>query len=89
MSKHVRLLTGHEVESMSEEWLAKLADNQSTYKHGVIRILPDGWLYPAASPRFLNRIQSFKVIFFYIFTEENCCEWLAGWVVVVCFALTL
>ncbi|KAK4320237.1 hypothetical protein Pmani_008888 [Petrolisthes manimaculis] len=59
MSKQ-RLLTGHEVEPMSEEWLTKMAQEQSTYEHGVVRILPDGWLYPGTTPRFLNRIQSFK-----------------------------
>ncbi|KAK3894513.1 hypothetical protein Pcinc_001766 [Petrolisthes cinctipes] len=33
---------------------------QSTFTHGLVRILPDGWLYPATTPRFFNRIQSFK-----------------------------
>ncbi|KAK4307670.1 hypothetical protein Pmani_020579 [Petrolisthes manimaculis] len=61
MSKQ-RLLTGHEVKPMSEEWLTKMAEEQSTYKHGVVRILPDGWLYPGTTPRFLNRIQSFKIV---------------------------
>lgn len=61
MSKQ-RLLTGHEVEPMSEEWLAKTAENHETFKHGVIRILPDGWLFPGTTPRFLNRLQNFKVI---------------------------
>ncbi|KAK4288844.1 hypothetical protein Pmani_038157 [Petrolisthes manimaculis] len=54
------LLTGHDVEPMSEEWLTKMAEEQSTFRHGVVRILPDGWLYPSNTPRFLNRIQSFK-----------------------------
>ncbi|KAK3884942.1 hypothetical protein Pcinc_010785 [Petrolisthes cinctipes] len=59
MSKQ-RLLTGHEVEPMSEEWLTKMAEEQSTFTHGVVRILPDGWLCPGTTPCFLNRIQSFK-----------------------------
>lgn len=54
-------MTGHDYEPMSEEWMAKKAETHKRYKHGVIRILPDGWLYPGTTPRFLNRIQSFKV----------------------------
>ncbi|KAK3871144.1 hypothetical protein Pcinc_023706 [Petrolisthes cinctipes] len=59
MSKE-RLLTGQEVEHMSEAWLTKMAEEQSNFTHGVVRILPDGWLYPGTTPRFLNRIQSVK-----------------------------
>lgn len=60
MSKQ-RLLTGHEVEPMSEEWLAKMAETHATFNHGIVRILPDGWLFPGTTPRFLNRVQSFNV----------------------------
>ncbi|KAK4320406.1 hypothetical protein Pmani_008715 [Petrolisthes manimaculis] len=59
MSKQ-RLLTGHEVEPMSEEWFTKKAQGHSTFTHGIVRILPDGWLYPGTTPRFLDRIQSVK-----------------------------
>ncbi|KAK3887240.1 hypothetical protein Pcinc_008636 [Petrolisthes cinctipes] len=37
-----------------------MAEEQSTFTHGVVRIFPDGLLYPGTTPRFLNRIQSFK-----------------------------
>ncbi|KAK3861684.1 hypothetical protein Pcinc_032381 [Petrolisthes cinctipes] len=58
MSKK-RLLSGHEYEPMSEEFRARMRKDQEAFSDTVLRILPEGWLYPGAAPKFLDKIQSF------------------------------
>ncbi|KAK4303106.1 hypothetical protein Pmani_024850, partial [Petrolisthes manimaculis] len=58
MSKK-RLLSGHEYEPMSEEWRARMRKDQEAYSDTILRVLPDGWLYPGAAPKFLDKIQNF------------------------------
>ncbi|XP_042240620.1 sulfotransferase 1E1-like isoform X2 [Homarus americanus] len=55
-----RLRSGHEVVPMSEEWLTRLEKDQKMYKQGMIRLMPDGWLYPTAFINFADRIYNFE-----------------------------
>ncbi|XP_069192661.1 sulfotransferase 1E1-like isoform X2 [Procambarus clarkii] len=55
-----QLASGHEVEAMSEEWLAKMEKEQTLYNHGMVRLLPGGWLYPASYLEYADRIYNFK-----------------------------
>lgn len=57
MSK--RLLTGHEVEEVSEKELKELG--LDIFLHGMVRVKPEGWLYPATTPTYLDRIYNMKV----------------------------
>ncbi|XP_045111116.1 sulfotransferase 1A1-like isoform X2 [Portunus trituberculatus] len=55
------LISGHEVVTMDDEWLERIRKHQSMqYKHGVVRLMPEGWLYPATSAIFLDKLQTFE-----------------------------
>ncbi|XP_050718718.1 sulfotransferase 1A1-like [Eriocheir sinensis] len=56
MSK--RLLSGHEVEELTEE--ERKAINFDGFIHGIVRLKPDGWLYPGTAPAFLDRIYNME-----------------------------
>ncbi|XP_071533392.1 sulfotransferase 1A1-like [Panulirus ornatus] len=56
----VRLRSGHVVEPVSEEWLAKMEKIQKLYNHGMVRLIPDGWLYPTVFTNFADKIYNFK-----------------------------
>ena len=58
MSK--RLLSGHEVEKVSDEEQKELS--LDVYLHGLVRIKPEGWLYPATAPKYLDRIHKMEVL---------------------------
>ncbi|KAK3862986.1 hypothetical protein Pcinc_031191 [Petrolisthes cinctipes] len=45
---------------MSEEWLARREKNYVSFNSGMVRILPEGWMYPATAPIYLNTIQDFQ-----------------------------
>ncbi|XP_069944425.1 sulfotransferase 1A1 [Cherax quadricarinatus] len=55
-----RLASGHEVVHMSEEWLARMGQDQTLYNNGMVRLLPDGWLYPTLFTEYAERIYNFK-----------------------------
>lgn len=57
MSK--RLLSGHEVEEVSLEEVKEL--DLDICIHGMVRIKPEGWVYPGTAPAFLDRIHNMKV----------------------------
>lgn len=54
-----KLLSGHEVEEVSEKDLKEWGFDM--FLHGMIRIKPDGWLYPTTTTRYLNRIYTMEV----------------------------
>lgn len=54
-----RLLSGHEVEKATEEVVTNT--KMIPFLHGMVRILPEGWLYPGTAPTFLDKIQTMKV----------------------------
>ncbi|XP_069168142.1 sulfotransferase 1A1 [Procambarus clarkii] len=58
MSK--QLASGHEVVAMSEEWLARMEQEQTLYEQGMVRLLPDGWLLPTAFTQYADNIYNFK-----------------------------
>ncbi|KAK3865768.1 hypothetical protein Pcinc_028652 [Petrolisthes cinctipes] len=60
MDKKRKLLTGHEVEDMSEEWQAKVGNDMEPLPGGFVKIMPGGWIYPGRAPFFLDKIQSFQ-----------------------------
>ncbi|KAK8405092.1 hypothetical protein O3P69_001582 [Scylla paramamosain] len=43
-----QLLSGHKVEQASEEVVKNM--KILSFIHGVVRILPEGWLYPGTAP---------------------------------------
>ncbi|MPD05315.1 Estrogen sulfotransferase [Portunus trituberculatus] len=53
-----QLLSGHKVEQASEEVVKNM--KILPFIHGVVRILPEGWLYPGTAPTFIDRIHSVK-----------------------------
>lgn len=57
MSK--RLLNGHDVEQVGEEQLKDLG--YDIFPHGMVRILPEGWLYPSSATTFLDKIYNMEV----------------------------
>lgn len=61
MDKKKKLLTGHEVEAMSEEWEAKVGKDLQPFQGGIVKIVPGGWIYPARGSFFLDQLQSFEV----------------------------
>lgn len=68
-----RLISGHEVVAMDEEWLERVRKHQSMqFKHGVVRLMPEGWLYPAAASIYLDKLQTFEVsVHLILFTEKQ------------------
>nr|XP_053635459.1 sulfotransferase 1C4-like [Cherax quadricarinatus] len=56
-----KLVSGHEVVVMSDEWLARLGKEQQLYKEGMVKLMPDGWLLPAAFTRIADKIYNFKL----------------------------
>ncbi|XP_050726723.1 sulfotransferase 1C4-like isoform X2 [Eriocheir sinensis] len=56
MSK--RLLSGHEVEQVGEEELKDI--DYDIFRHGMVRILPEGWLYPSTATTFLDKIYNME-----------------------------
>lgn len=57
MSK--KLLNGHEVEEVSEEEGKEM--DLDIFTHGLVHIKPEGWLYPASTAAFLDRMYNIKV----------------------------
>ncbi|KAK7070486.1 hypothetical protein SK128_026162 [Halocaridina rubra] len=55
-----RLSSGHEVSVMSEEWLANMEKDQTGYKKGMIKLLPEGWLVPTSYLDYEKKIHNFK-----------------------------
>ncbi|XP_069195419.1 sulfotransferase 1A1 isoform X2 [Procambarus clarkii] len=55
-----QLASGHEVVAMSEEWMASMAQEQTLYKQGMVRLLPDGWLLPTSFTQYADTIYNFK-----------------------------
>ncbi|KAK3871889.1 hypothetical protein Pcinc_022990 [Petrolisthes cinctipes] len=55
-----KLLTGQVVQEVSEEWKERVGKDLQEYKQGVVRILPEGWIYPGVSPFFLDKLQQFQ-----------------------------
>ncbi|KAK4329471.1 hypothetical protein Pmani_000228 [Petrolisthes manimaculis] len=62
MDKKRKLLTGHEVEAMSEEWQAKMGNDLEPFPGGYVKIIPGGWIYPGRAPFFIDKIQKFQVL---------------------------
>ncbi|KAK4293014.1 hypothetical protein Pmani_034255 [Petrolisthes manimaculis] len=60
MDKKRKLLSGHEVEAMSEEWQARVGNDLEPFPGGFVQIMPGGWIYPGRAPFFLDKIQNFK-----------------------------
>ena len=58
MSK--RLLSGHEFEEVKEEEAKNIG--MDIFNHGSVRILPEGWLYPAIATTFLDKLHTMKVL---------------------------
>lgn len=55
------LKSGHEAVAMSDEWLERIRKHQSMqYKHGVVRLMPEGWLYPSIAAFYLDKLQTFE-----------------------------
>lgn len=54
-----RLLSGHEVELVSQEEANGM--DLEIHKHGLVRILPEGWLYSGTVPTFLDNIYKMKI----------------------------
>ncbi|XP_063878075.1 sulfotransferase 1E1-like isoform X1 [Scylla paramamosain] len=53
-----QLLSGHKVKQESEEVVKNM--KMLPFIHGVVRILPEGWLYPGTAPTFIDRISNMK-----------------------------
>lgn len=51
-------MSGHKVEQASEEVVKNM--KMIPFLHGLVRILPEGWLYPGTAPTFIDRIHSVK-----------------------------
>lgn len=57
-----RLVSGHEVGVMDEEYLKRIGKRMNLcYKSGVIRIKPEGWLYPGKAQLSLDKLHTFEV----------------------------
>nr|XP_045603420.1 sulfotransferase 1A1-like [Procambarus clarkii] len=54
------LASGHEVEAMSEEWLARMEQEQTLYNQGMVRLRPGGWLYPTVFTKYADAIYNYK-----------------------------
>lgn len=54
-----RLLSGHEAEVVNQETV--IAMDIDIYKQGLVRLLPEGWLYTATAPTILDNIYTMKV----------------------------
>ena len=54
-----RLLSGHEFEEVNEEQAKDM--RLDVFTHGLVRILPEGWLYPTSATTILDKIQTMKV----------------------------
>lgn len=57
MSK--QLLSGHKYEELKEEEVKAM--DLDAFDHGLVRIQPEGWLYPGTTPIFLDGIYNMKV----------------------------
>lgn len=57
MSK--QLLSGHEVEELTKEEQKAIGFNN--FVHGIVRLKPEGWVYPGTAPTFLDRIYNMEV----------------------------
>ena len=55
-----RLLSGNEVEEVISQGTAKDMD-LAFHKHGLVRILPEGWLYSGKVPTYLDNIYTMTV----------------------------
>lgn len=55
-----RVSTGHEVSLMTKEWLENMEKEQTGYKQGMLKLLPEGWLIPTAYLNFEKRIYNFE-----------------------------
>ncbi|XP_045132110.1 sulfotransferase family cytosolic 1B member 1-like isoform X2 [Portunus trituberculatus] len=53
-----QLLSGHKVEQASEEEVKKM--EMVPFVRGIVRILPEGWLYSWSATNFLNKIYNMK-----------------------------
>ncbi|XP_045132232.1 sulfotransferase 1C4-like [Portunus trituberculatus] len=53
-----QLLSGHKVEQASEEEVKKM--EMVPFVRGIVRILPEGWLYPWSATIFLDKIYNMK-----------------------------
>ncbi|XP_069165464.1 sulfotransferase 1C4-like isoform X1 [Procambarus clarkii] len=58
---NTKLASGHEVEDMSEEWLARMEQEQTLYNKGMVRLRPGGWLYPTLFTKYADDIYNYKV----------------------------
>lgn len=45
---------------MDDEGIQRLRKRQNLYKNGLVRLMPEGWLYPASSASFLDKLQTFE-----------------------------
>lgn len=61
MDKKKQLLTGHQVEEMSEEWKAKVGKDYEPFEGGTVKVVPGGYIYPGKCSFILDKIQSFEV----------------------------
>ncbi|XP_069177638.1 sulfotransferase 1C4-like isoform X2 [Procambarus clarkii] len=57
---NTKLASGHEVEDMSEEWLARMEQEQTLYNKGMVRLRPGGWLYPTLFTKYADAIYNYK-----------------------------
>ncbi|XP_063864878.1 sulfotransferase 1A1-like isoform X1 [Scylla paramamosain] len=53
-----QLLSGHKVEQASEEEVTSM--EIVPFVRGMVRILPEGWLYPGSAPTYLDKIYNMK-----------------------------
>lgn len=56
MSK--QLLSGHVVEELTKEEQKAIGFNN--FVHGIVRLKPEGWVYPGTAPTFLDRIYNME-----------------------------
>ena len=56
----MQLLSGHMVEQVSEEEVNNM--EIVPYVRGIVRLLPEGWLYPWSATNFLDKIYNMKVL---------------------------